>query len=287
MITSDVENYPGYPDGDPGPGDDAGLPPPGRALRRRVRHRRRDAGRLLRAARSASTSATTSTARKRVIVATGASARQLGLESERALQGRGVSYCAVCDARVLPRQRGRRRRRRRLGDGGGDLPDEVRDQGHARPPARRVPRLADHARPRPRQREDRVRHADRRRGGARRGRRDDAASRLRDTRDRRDARARRAAACSSRSATTRTRRSSSTSSTTTRRATSSRSRARPRRTSTGVFAAGDVVRPHLPPGGHGRRASGCMARARRRALARGARRAIRATALRRRAAAEV
>src|SRR5207249_2747966 len=33
-----------------------------------------------------------------VIVATGASARQLGLETERSLQGKGVSYCAVCDA---------------------------------------------------------------------------------------------------------------------------------------------------------------------------------------------
>jgi len=33
-----------------------------------------------------------------VIVATGASARQLGVEGEQRLQGRGVTYCAVCDA---------------------------------------------------------------------------------------------------------------------------------------------------------------------------------------------
>jgi thioredoxin reductase (NADPH) len=32
-----------------------------------------------------------------VIVATGASARQLGLPSEQSLQGRGVTYCATCD----------------------------------------------------------------------------------------------------------------------------------------------------------------------------------------------
>jgi thioredoxin reductase (NADPH) len=32
-----------------------------------------------------------------VIVATGATARQIGLESEKALHGRGVTYCATCD----------------------------------------------------------------------------------------------------------------------------------------------------------------------------------------------
>jgi thioredoxin reductase (NADPH) len=40
-----------------------------------------------------------------VIVATGASARQLGLPSEKTLQGRGVSYCAVCDAAFFRGQR--------------------------------------------------------------------------------------------------------------------------------------------------------------------------------------
>ena len=39
-----------------------------------------------------------------VIVATGATARQLGLESEQKLQGRGVSYCAVCDAAFFKEQ---------------------------------------------------------------------------------------------------------------------------------------------------------------------------------------
>jgi thioredoxin reductase (NADPH) len=97
MITSDVENYPGYADGVLGPKMMADF--------------RRQAGRF------GAEFVTDDVTRvdfsehpfrvwvgddeyraRTVIVATGASARQLGLESERRLQGRGVSYCAVCDA---------------------------------------------------------------------------------------------------------------------------------------------------------------------------------------------
>ena len=97
MITSDVENYPGYADGVMGP-----------AMMQDFRRQ---------AERFGAEYLTDDVTRvdlsehpfrvyvgdqeftaETVIVATGASARQLGLESERSLQGRGVSYCAVCDA---------------------------------------------------------------------------------------------------------------------------------------------------------------------------------------------
>jgi thioredoxin reductase (NADPH) len=97
MITSDVENYPGYPDGVLGP--------------EMMQDLRRQAERF-------GTDFITDDVTKvdfserpfrvwvgedeyrseAVIVATGANARQIGLESEKKFQGRGVSYCAVCDA---------------------------------------------------------------------------------------------------------------------------------------------------------------------------------------------
>jgi thioredoxin reductase (NADPH) len=97
MITSDVENYPGYPEGVLGP--------------EMMKDFRRQAERF--GAEFISDDVTSVDFSERpfkvyvgddeyqaqaVIVATGAEARKLGLESERTLQGRGVSYCAVCDA---------------------------------------------------------------------------------------------------------------------------------------------------------------------------------------------
>ncbi|MDP9285480.1 MAG: thioredoxin-disulfide reductase, partial [Actinomycetota bacterium] len=96
MITSDVENYPGYADGIMGP--------------EMMQDFRRQAERF------GSEFVTDDVTRvdfseapyrvwvgddeyqaEAVIVSTGATARKLGLPSEQALQGRGVTYCATCD----------------------------------------------------------------------------------------------------------------------------------------------------------------------------------------------
>jgi thioredoxin reductase (NADPH) len=97
MITSDVENYPGYADGVLGP--------------QMMQDLRRQAERF--GAEFLTDDVTRVDFSERpfrlwvgddeyqaetVIVSTGASARQLGLESEQALHGRGVTYCATCDA---------------------------------------------------------------------------------------------------------------------------------------------------------------------------------------------
>ena len=96
MITSDVENYPGYPDGVMGPEMMADF--------------RRQAERFGAEFVTDDVTRVDFSAEpdrvwvgdeeyqaKAVIVATGATARQLGLESERRLQGKGVTYCATCD----------------------------------------------------------------------------------------------------------------------------------------------------------------------------------------------
>jgi len=96
MITSDVENYPGYADGVMGP--------------KMMEDFRRQAERFGAEFVTDDVTRVDFSERpfrvwvdrdeyraKAVIVATGASARWLGLESEQKMQGRGVSACATCD----------------------------------------------------------------------------------------------------------------------------------------------------------------------------------------------
>src|SRR6476620_11048899 len=97
MITSAVENYPGYPDGVMGP-----------VMMQEFRTQAERFG-----AECLTDDVTRVDFSERpfrvyvgeekhrawtVVVATGANARQLGLPNEIPLQGKGVSYCAVCDA---------------------------------------------------------------------------------------------------------------------------------------------------------------------------------------------
>ena len=96
MLTSDVENYPGYADGVLGPKmmEDFRR----QAERFGAELVRDDVTRVDFSERPFRVYVGDDEHRaETVIVATGASARQLGLESERKLQGRGVSYCATCD----------------------------------------------------------------------------------------------------------------------------------------------------------------------------------------------
>jgi thioredoxin reductase (NADPH) len=96
MVTSDVENYPGYPDGIMGPEMMQDFRR--QAERFGAEFVTDDVTRVDFSTRPFGIWVGKDEFRARsVIIATGASARWLGLESEQRLQGRGVSACATCD----------------------------------------------------------------------------------------------------------------------------------------------------------------------------------------------
>src|SRR4029077_2951433 len=97
MITSDVENYPGYADGVMGPAMMQDFRK--QAERFGAEFLTDDVTRVDLSERPFKVYVGNDEYRAdSVIVATGASARQLGLESELRLQGRGASSSATCDA---------------------------------------------------------------------------------------------------------------------------------------------------------------------------------------------
>jgi thioredoxin reductase (NADPH) len=105
MITNDVENYPGFPEKVEGPHLMARFRDQG--LAQGVEIRTEDVNKVDFSARPfkvwAGDSDTMYLAHT-VIIATGAQAKWLGIESENALKGRGVSACAVCDGSFFKKQ---------------------------------------------------------------------------------------------------------------------------------------------------------------------------------------
>src|SRR5271170_7182065 len=102
MITNDVENYPGFPAKIAGPELMAAFR--AQAIHQGAEIRTEDVNRVDFSSRpfrvwvgddNEEHSAET------VIIATGAQAKWLGMESEHALKGKGVSACAVCDGAIF------------------------------------------------------------------------------------------------------------------------------------------------------------------------------------------
>ncbi|PIR97294.1 MAG: thioredoxin-disulfide reductase [Candidatus Doudnabacteria bacterium CG10_big_fil_rev_8_21_14_0_10_41_10] len=96
MITSDVENYPGFPEGVQGP----------ELMDKMIKQGTKFGSEMkietVKSVDFASKPFLVATDKgtyegKSVIIASGADARWLGLESEQALRGKGVSACATCD----------------------------------------------------------------------------------------------------------------------------------------------------------------------------------------------
>ena len=106
MITNDVENYPGFPEKVTGP--DLMKRFRDQSLHQGVDVRTEDVNRVdfSKGApfRVFAGDDDVEYHAKTVIIATGAQAKWLGLPSESALQGRGVSACAVCDGAFFRKQ---------------------------------------------------------------------------------------------------------------------------------------------------------------------------------------
>lgn len=98
--TTDVENFPGYPDGIMGPEMMEDLKKQAERFGTEIRF-----GLVTKAELSSipgeyhtlTIDETTKIQAQTVIIATGASAKYLGLESEKKMMGHGVSACAICD----------------------------------------------------------------------------------------------------------------------------------------------------------------------------------------------
>jgi len=96
-ITTDVENFPGYPDGVQGPQMMMDLQGQAERFGTEVKYGLATSVDFSSYPFKATIDEAEEITAKSVVIATGASARWLGLPSEDRLNGKGVSACAVCD----------------------------------------------------------------------------------------------------------------------------------------------------------------------------------------------
>lgn len=97
MITTDVENFPGYPDGIMGPQMMEDLKKQAERFGTDVRYELIDKVDFAGPVHKLWTESGVEVHADSVIIATGASAKWLGLDSEEKFMNKGVSACAVCD----------------------------------------------------------------------------------------------------------------------------------------------------------------------------------------------
>jgi thioredoxin reductase (NADPH) len=97
MITTDVENYPGYPDGINGPLMMEEFRKQAERFSTDVRYEVVSKVDFTGPVHKIWTESETEVHTDSIIISTGASAKWLGLESEKRLSNKGVSACAVCD----------------------------------------------------------------------------------------------------------------------------------------------------------------------------------------------
>ena len=168
MTTTDVDNWPADADGVQGP----------ELMERFQKHAERFDTEIVfdhihtRAARRSARSRWRATPATytcdALIIATGASAKYLGLPSEQSFMGKGVSACATCDGFFYKSQDGGGHRRRQHRGRGGAVPGQHLQPGDAGAPPRQVPRREDHGRQADAARQGRA-HRARARRDARRG----------------------------------------------------------------------------------------------------------------------
>ena len=97
MITTDVENFPGYPDGIMGPEMMEEFRKQAERFGTDIRYELITDVELTGPVHKLITESGVTIETSTVIISTGASAKWLGLDSEKRLMNKGVSACAVCD----------------------------------------------------------------------------------------------------------------------------------------------------------------------------------------------